>query len=34
MFSKVEGDFFTIIGLPILPLLEKLRKLNSIAVIK
>jgi len=34
MFSKVEGDFFTIIGLPIIPLLEKLRKLNSIAVIK
>ena len=34
LFSKVEGDFFTIIGLPILPLLEKLRELNSVAVIK
>ena len=34
MFSKVEGDFFTIIGLPIVPLLEKLRDLNSNAVIK
>ncbi len=34
LFSKVEGDFFTIIGLPIIPLLEKLRELNSVAVIK
>ena len=34
LFSKVEGDFFTIIGLPIIPLIEKLRKLNSVAVIK
>ena len=34
LFSKIEGDFFTIIGLPIIPLLEKLRELNSVAVIK
>ena len=34
MFSKIEGDFFTIIGLPIIPLLEKLRELSSIVVIK
>tara|TARA_B100000212_G_scaffold2858_1_gene2094 strand:- start:2528 stop:3130 length:603 start_codon:yes stop_codon:yes gene_type:complete len=34
LFSKVEGDFFTIIGLPIIPLIEKLRELNSVAVIK
>tara|TARA_Y100000591_G_scaffold266297_1_gene240066 strand:- start:545 stop:1147 length:603 start_codon:yes stop_codon:yes gene_type:complete len=34
LFSKVEGDFFTIVGLPIIPLLEKLRKIKSAAVIK
>ena len=34
LFSKIEGDFFTIIGLPIIPLLEKLRELKSVAVIK
>ena len=28
------GDFFTIIGLPIIPLLEKLRKLNANGIIK
>ncbi|MEM9332459.1 MAG: Maf family protein, partial [Pseudomonadota bacterium] len=26
LFEKVEGDFFSIIGLPILPLLKKLRE--------
>ena len=34
LFSKIEGDFFTIVGLPIIPLLEKLRKIKSAAVIK
>jgi septum formation protein len=26
LFEKAEGDFFTILGLPMLPLLEELRK--------
>ncbi len=30
LFSKIEGDYFTIIGLPMLPLLEKLRALGAI----
>jgi septum formation protein len=25
LFSRIEGDFFTILGLPLLPLLEALR---------
>jgi septum formation protein len=31
LFEKVEGDFFTIIGLPMLPLLAALRNLGIIA---
>ncbi|AWM27014.1 septum formation protein Maf [Sinorhizobium fredii USDA 205] len=30
LFEKIEGDYFTILGLPMLPLLEKLRELGSI----
>ncbi|WP_409361311.1 Maf family nucleotide pyrophosphatase [Bartonella heixiaziensis] len=30
LFEKIEGDFFTIIGLPLLPLLVKLRYLGAI----
>ncbi|ODT06727.1 MAG: septum formation protein Maf [Mesorhizobium sp. SCN 65-20] len=30
LFEKVEGDYFTIVGLPLLPLLEELRKLGAI----
>ncbi|EJF91982.1 maf-like protein [Bartonella melophagi K-2C] len=30
LFEKIEGDFFTIIGLPLLPLLAKLRHLGVI----
>ncbi|WP_455474146.1 Maf family nucleotide pyrophosphatase [Bartonella sp. B30(2025)] len=30
LFEKIEGDFFTIIGLPLLPLLDKLRHLGCI----
>jgi septum formation protein len=30
LFEKVEGDFFTIIGLPMLPLLAELRNLSII----
>ena len=29
LFSKIEGEFFSIIGLPLLPLLGKLRKLKA-----
>ena len=29
LFSKIEGEFFSIIGLPLVPLLEKLRKLKA-----
>ncbi len=30
LFDKIDGDFFTIIGLPLLPLLIKLRHLGVI----
>ena len=30
LFEKIEGDFFTIVGLPMLPLLAQLRELNVI----
>ncbi|WP_273722366.1 Maf family nucleotide pyrophosphatase [Bartonella sp. AU18XJBT] len=30
LFEKIEGDFFTIVGLPLLPLLVKLRHLGII----
>lgn len=30
LFKKIEGDFFTIIGLPMLPLLQELRNLGVI----
>ena len=30
LFDKIEGDHFTIVGLPLLPLLEELRELGAI----
>jgi len=30
LFEKVEGDYFSIIGLPVLPLLKQLRKLELV----
>ncbi|AZO49868.1 MAG: Maf-like protein [Mesorhizobium sp.] len=30
LFEKIEGDHFTIVGLPLLPVLEKLRELGAI----
>ncbi|MBX3596570.1 MAG: Maf-like protein [Rhizobiaceae bacterium] len=30
LFSDVEGDFFTIVGLPLIPLLEELRRIGAI----
>ena len=30
LFSKIDGDYFTIVGLPMVPLLEKLRELGAI----
>lgn len=30
LFSKIDGDYFTILGLPMLPLLEKLREFGAI----
>jgi septum formation protein len=34
LFSKVEGDFFTIVGLPLVPLLQKLRKLKPVGFLE
>ena len=30
LFSEIKGDYFTILGLPMLPLLDKLRELGAI----
>lgn len=30
LFEEIEGDYFTIVGLPLLPLLHELRKENLI----
>jgi septum formation protein len=30
LFEKIDGDYFTILGLPLLPLLEELRHLKVI----
>lgn len=30
LFEKIDGDYFTIIGMPILPMLKKLRELGEI----
>ena len=30
LFEKVEGDYFTIVGLPMIPLLDELRRLGAI----
>ena len=30
LFSRIDGDYFTILGLPMLPLLDKLRELGMI----
>ena len=30
LFEKIEGDYFSIIGLPVLPLLSKLRELGLV----
>lgn len=30
LFSRIEGDYFTIVGLPMLPLLQQLRELGAI----
>ena len=31
LFSRVEGDYFTILGLPLLPLLDFLRNHRAVA---
>ena len=31
LFAKVQGDFFTILGLPLLPLLDVLRNHGAVA---
>jgi septum formation protein len=30
LFDKIDGDFFTIVGLPLLPLLAELRRRGAI----
>jgi septum formation protein len=30
LFEKIDGDHFTIVGLPLLPLLKELRELGAI----
>ena len=30
LFDAIEGDYFTIVGLPLLPLLTELRRLGAI----
>jgi septum formation protein len=30
LFDRIEGDYFTILGLPMLPLLQALRRVGAI----